>query len=226
MPPKKIQKRQPSKTKVVLDKSTLPKRPRGRPRKNPIKESPNNIDCNDDLVQPLSVLFPEDSFKVPAADGVFTNTHGSDHSKRKGRKRKGFSQGISACNLAPKNSTNGKKLKSKGKKGSSGGSIHMRLLAEMEDSGSSTANPQANNSSEQDHVASSNMLLNSESLGNGLASYLIPDDVASPRIVLCLAHNGKVAWDAKWRPSCVNDSKCKYRMGYLAVILGNGSLEV
>ncbi|KAK9664903.1 hypothetical protein RND81_14G076000 [Saponaria officinalis] len=46
-----------------------------------------------------------------------------------------------------------------------------------------------------------------------------------PRAILCLGHDGKVAWDVKWRPSaseCVN----KYRMGYLAVVLGDGSIEV
>lgn len=51
----------------------------------------------------------------------------------------------------------------------------------------------------------------------------VPKDVSLPRMVLCLAHNGKVAWDLKWRPSNVYD---KQRMGYLAVLLGNGALEV
>ncbi|XP_017415343.1 uncharacterized protein LOC108326375 isoform X1 [Vigna angularis] len=53
----------------------------------------------------------------------------------------------------------------------------------------------------------------------------IPEDVTLPRVVSCLAHNGKVAWDVKWRPTSISDS-CKHRMGYLAVVLGNGSLEV
>ncbi|PPD77663.1 hypothetical protein GOBAR_DD25400 [Gossypium barbadense] len=39
-------------------------------------------------------------------------------------------------------------------------------------------------------------------------------------------HNGKVAWDVKWQPYHKHDSKCNQRMGYLAVLLGNGSLEV
>ncbi|WOG98322.1 hypothetical protein DCAR_0417663 [Daucus carota subsp. sativus] len=54
-------------------------------------------------------------------------------------------------------------------------------------------------------------------------------DVEIPRPVLCLAHNGKVAWDVKWRPSDSSDSfnaDSKHRMGYLAVLLGNGALEV
>ncbi|KAK4754953.1 hypothetical protein SAY87_008710 [Trapa incisa] len=54
-----------------------------------------------------------------------------------------------------------------------------------------------------------------------------PKDIALPRLVLCLAHNGKVAWDVKWRPTYNEQgSKCSCRMGYLAVVLGNGSLEV
>ncbi|XP_070666185.1 uncharacterized protein [Malus domestica] len=54
----------------------------------------------------------------------------------------------------------------------------------------------------------------------------VPTDVALPRIALCLAHHGKVAWDVKWRPLNERDSKSKHRMGYLAVLSGNGSLEV
>nr|GEU38693.1 AT hook, DNA-binding motif-containing protein [Tanacetum cinerariifolium] len=53
----------------------------------------------------------------------------------------------------------------------------------------------------------------------------ISEDVSLPRLVMCLAHNGKVAWDIKWRPfdTCAN---LKHRMGYLGVLLGNGALEV
>ncbi|XP_070006998.1 uncharacterized protein [Nicotiana sylvestris] len=53
----------------------------------------------------------------------------------------------------------------------------------------------------------------------------IPTDVSLPRLVLCLAHNGKVARDVKWRPLNHWDVST-HRMGYLAVILGNGALEV
>lgn len=53
----------------------------------------------------------------------------------------------------------------------------------------------------------------------------IPTDVSLPRMVLCLAHNGKIARDIKWRPSNHYDVS-RHRMGYLAVILGNGTLEV
>ncbi|XP_024008874.1 uncharacterized protein LOC18992977 isoform X2 [Eutrema salsugineum] len=68
----------------------------------------------------------------------------------------------------------------------------------------------------------------SEALGNvpGELSSDVSEDISLPRVVLCLAHNGKVAWDMKWRPSSADDSLNKHRMGYLAVLLGNGSLEV
>ncbi|MQL72575.1 hypothetical protein Taro_004934 [Colocasia esculenta] len=49
---------------------------------------------------------------------------------------------------------------------------------------------------------------------------------ALPRVVLCLGHNGKVAWDVKWRPHGISNPLAKHQMGYLAVLLGNGSLEV
>ncbi|KAG7597602.1 WD40-repeat-containing domain superfamily [Arabidopsis suecica] len=72
------------------------------------------------------------------------------------------------------------------------------------------------------------LLENSEAVGNvpGEPSSGISEGIALPRVVLCLAHNGKVAWDMKWRPLYANDSLNKHRMGYLAVLLGNGSLEV
>ncbi|KAJ6992186.1 hypothetical protein NC653_015522 [Populus alba x Populus x berolinensis] len=54
----------------------------------------------------------------------------------------------------------------------------------------------------------------------------IPKDADLPGIVLCLPHNGKVAWDVKWRPCNAPHSKYQHRMGYLAILLGNGSLEV
>jgi hypothetical protein len=54
----------------------------------------------------------------------------------------------------------------------------------------------------------------------------IPKGIRLPRVVLCLAHNGKVAWDIKWKPPLPNQSEQKSRLGFLAILLGNGSLEV
>ncbi|XP_048503667.1 uncharacterized protein LOC104898392 isoform X3 [Beta vulgaris subsp. vulgaris] len=61
-------------------------------------------------------------------------------------------------------------------------------------------------------------------LGSG-AGHVLKDDVL-PRAVLCLGHDGKVAWDVKWRPLNADESFNKHRLGYLAVVLGNGSVEV
>lgn len=54
----------------------------------------------------------------------------------------------------------------------------------------------------------------------------IPNGIRLPRVVLCLAHNGKVAWDIKWKPPLPNQSEQKSSLGFLAILLGNGSLEV
>ncbi|XP_078428405.1 transducin/WD40 repeat-like superfamily protein isoform X2 [Wolffia australiana] len=54
----------------------------------------------------------------------------------------------------------------------------------------------------------------------------IKDDLVLPRVVLCLGHNGKVAWDVKWRPCTEDDEISHHRLGYLAAVLGDGSLEV
>lgn len=54
-----------------------------------------------------------------------------------------------------------------------------------------------------------------------------------PKIVLGIAHEGEVTWDAKWRPVANEDSASEglderecMRLGFLAVILGDGSVQV
>ncbi|KAI3992344.1 hypothetical protein MKX01_030065 [Papaver californicum] len=65
-------------------------------------------------------------------------------------------------------------------------------------------------------------------LDSNKPDFQLPKDVLLPRLVLCLVHNGKVAWDVKWRPlnADFESSKDMHHMGYLAVLLGNGSMEV
>ena len=99
------------------------------------------------------------------------------------------------------------------------------LLTRNEDMGSSVSNHQTQHNSGQEPAAGDNVSPKG-SLGIHSGSSLISKDVALPRVELCLAHNGKVAWDIKWRPSNVSESKCKHRMGCLAVLLGNGSLKL
>ncbi|KAK8970178.1 hypothetical protein KSP40_PGU009666 [Platanthera guangdongensis] len=54
----------------------------------------------------------------------------------------------------------------------------------------------------------------------------ISEGIALPKLILSLAHNGKVTWDMKWRPSDATHSNSRHHLGYLAVVLGDGSLEV
>ena len=50
-----------------------------------------------------------------------------------------------------------------------------------------------------------------------------------PKMVRGLAHGGKVTWDAQWRPAAdakgSEESECM-RLGFLAVDLGDGSIQV
>ncbi|KAG6596560.1 General transcription factor 3C polypeptide 2, partial [Cucurbita argyrosperma subsp. sororia] len=95
---------------------------------------------------------------------------------------------------------------------------------------SNAINLQANENVISEYSGEDTLLCNNVSENAGLdpssIEFSIPESVALPRVVLCLAHNGKVAWDLKWKPTNACDAKCKHRMGYLAVLLGNGSLEV
>ena len=67
-----------------------------------------------------------------------------------------------------------------------------------------------------------------------LENVIVPD--ALPKFVFGIAHEGEVTWDAKWRPVAeVDDNTCladvvdereSLRLGYLAAILGDGSVQV
>nr|XP_024357729.1 general transcription factor 3C polypeptide 2-like isoform X2 [Physcomitrium patens] len=57
-----------------------------------------------------------------------------------------------------------------------------------------------------------------------------------PKMILGIVHEGEVTWDAKWRPVAEVDSTCEstedldgrasIRLGFLAAILGDGSVQV
>lgn len=211
--------------------TTQSKRPRGRPRKIQIEKYVDDLDCNDQYARDLAVQLPEDSSELLAIDWVSGNGQELDVQEENGKKQKSVKQAASACNPAVETPMQGRRLKNI-KRATSYGDEDMgsavtvpELLAQNEDMGSSVTNHQIQHNSGQEPAASDN-LSNNGSLGISSASCLISKDVALPRVALCLAHNGKVAWDVKWRPSSACDSKCKHRMGYLAVLLGNGSLEV
>ncbi|KAH7862286.1 hypothetical protein Vadar_002497 [Vaccinium darrowii] len=193
--------------------SVQPKKPRGRPRNKPVTVSLDNLSGNNELyVQALAVQFPENASNVLPTDTVTVNTHECVAEKDSSTKLKACRRGSAADNLVLETSTK-RRLKALAREGNFVDPNHLPSLMENENGESSPAN-NAFLSSVQDPLESS------------AASCVIPKDVALPRVVLCLAHNGKVAWDVKWRPSGINDAESKHRMGYLAVLLGNGALEV
>ncbi|KAH7851560.1 hypothetical protein Vadar_013392 [Vaccinium darrowii] len=212
-------------------KSPNPKKPRGRPRKKPVDESADNLDGNSDYVQPkkprgrpkksgnndlyvqaLAVQFPENASNLLPIDTVTVNTHECVAKKDSSTKLKACRRGSTADNLVLETTIKRRRLKALAREGNFVDPDHLPSLMENVNGESSPAN-HAFLSSVQDPLESS------------AASCVMPKDVALPRVVLCLAHNGKVAWDVKWRPSGIEDAESKHRMGYLAVLLGNGALE-
>ncbi|KAJ8899567.1 hypothetical protein K2173_018541 [Erythroxylum novogranatense] len=193
--------------------TTQIKRPRGRPRKKP-KEALDGADCDNQNAQLLAVQYPEDSSEPLALEWVSGNSQEHLLQKQKSRKRKSSSAVMVESNSAAK-TTGHTRNSSKDAERSDGGASSLLLLTEKEGEGSSTVNHQLHETSENDALPCHNLLDNASL-----------EDVALPRVVLCLAHNGKVAWDVKWRPLDVANSKYQHRMGYLAVLLGNGSVEV
>ncbi|XP_041024907.1 uncharacterized protein LOC121265365 isoform X2 [Juglans microcarpa x Juglans regia] len=237
-PPAEKPKRGPKNSRDMKDKSTVSKRPRGRPRKKPeednvaittqkrprgrprknlIEKSPDNLDCSEQCVQALAVQFPEDSSDFLAIDGVLGDTQEHAIQEDSGKKQKSYKQAASKCNPTLETPLKCRRLKNKKRTRSCSDDTSPLLLELIEDMGSSVVNQI------QAEPAANVNFSHNDSLEISSADCLIPNDVALPRVVFCLAHNGKVAWDAKWRPSDACDS---IKMGYLAVLLGNGSLEV
>ncbi|XP_059646714.1 uncharacterized protein LOC132293301 isoform X2 [Cornus florida] len=259
-------KQNPSNSETVKVKPIQPKKPRGRPRKKPINESVDNLDCNNQYVQALAIQFPKDSSELPPGDEDPMDTREHVAKKDTGRKRKGAGGRVSADDSALTISVDRTRSKAKARKGShdqgndlpslvqnennesslmettpsregvrlkekarKGSDVHgngLTSVTQYENNESSLAYPQTSSSCGQDPVGSSDNAAKCCSFETSLVSGPVLKDVALPRMVLCLYHNGKVAWDVKWRPSNVYDAESKHRMGYLAVLLGNGALEV
>ncbi|KAJ6725390.1 RNA polymerase III TRANSCRIPTION INITIATION FACTOR COMPLEX SUBUNIT [Salix purpurea] len=201
---------------------------RGRPRQNPTNESLDSLGSSNQYVQALSVEYPQDSPGLLTIEGISQNSQDEAKQKCKVKLKKSFTKKLS--NL--KTTAQSRRLKSNARKGSDSGDVACpQLLTHNEDDKVSL---DINSSSSVNYQTDVNSGLSTAlpaygsdnvSLDINSTSY-IPKDADLPRVVLCLAHNGKVAWDVKWQPCNSPPSKCQHRMGYLAVLLGNGSLEV
>ncbi|XP_019427893.1 PREDICTED: uncharacterized protein LOC109336019 isoform X3 [Lupinus angustifolius] len=209
----KKRKKRHEKGGVTNDKSTEINKPRLRPRKNPVKVPVDDINCETQDVLDFDVQFPEDSVEFYTTDGdsetseeIFYTT---THKRKKGPKKNEATSEKSGQIQRPKgrskqNSNEVIAVDTKCKNQS----VQALAVQVLQDSAEFISPDLANGCC------------------NKNASHSIPAEVTLPRVVSCLAHNGKVAWDVKWRPPNMSDSLFKYRMGYLAVLLGNGSLEV
>ncbi|KAE8696924.1 DNA binding protein, putative isoform 2 [Hibiscus syriacus] len=180
------------------------KRPKGRSRNKSISES-SNSDLN---VQPLSVQYPEESFQFASVDNVPGNTEEDVPYKNHHKKQKGLKEAICTYDAIPKTSMWSKKLESKvQKKTNNDGKIQNE-----ESEPSSAINQHFHFNPGLDATAPNNVL--GCNLFEVSPSSSIPGDLALPRAVLYLAHNGRVAWDVKWKSYHINDSKCNQRLSY------------
>ncbi|KAK7267961.1 hypothetical protein RIF29_20642 [Crotalaria pallida] len=182
------------------------KRPRGRSRKNSKELIAADTNCQNQSEQTLVVHVPGDSpeFISPGVANANCNQYASLQNSVTKRKqaKKAASECVTRSETPIKSS-----LKNSFRQQSYSQHIGQPLLTHCENE----AIHQCHSSNEMGHLPDPRS---------------IPAEVTLPRVVSCLAHNGKVAWDVKWRPPHMSDSLCKHRMGYLAVLLGNGSLEV
>ncbi|XP_042502346.1 uncharacterized protein LOC122079721 [Macadamia integrifolia] len=202
-----------------------------RPRKKKAIEDSDDINSISQFVPALAVEFPEYSAQFPANSGV--GMHTNENAMLKGCEtdavfgtgpQECFNHQLSTSKANVKTPQQKKRTKEKARLGSNSDGGCQSLSNRNEDKELSAAVLPANNRSMQLLAAPSQNVPYDGSLD--AVSTCLPKDVAFPRLVLCLAHNGKVAWDVKWRPSDINDLASKHRMGYLAVSLGNGSVEV
>ncbi|XP_021986505.1 uncharacterized protein LOC110882925 [Helianthus annuus] len=184
-------------------------KPRGRPRKKPIKESSNNFDDSNNNMQ----LLTESTSNSPKTSPEPLAVKFPDNFTL-------LTPGILAKAQVTKEVTN----------------VYTRRPKKhrKDQSPKSTRTPSKSKSTRTPSESkSTNCQTESESQAKGVDPPIISqsrespidEDDVLPRLVMGLAHNGKVAWDVKWRPSDFRHVS-KHVMGYLAVLLGNGALEV
>ncbi|KAL2509215.1 Transducin/WD40 repeat-like superfamily protein [Forsythia ovata] len=201
---------------VKAKESTKLQRPRGRPRKKPINEPVEKIDSNSQYVQPLAVEYPEDSSRLHSIERASANMNEQVVNEEK----LDDSVNADALLLAASKGEDSERKRDQ---------VHSNVLhfrEQDEHVASSLSNVQGSASCSLDSMRPSKNITYINPCDSNTSNCCVPTDVALPRMMLCLAHNGKVAWDVKWRPFSARDTGSMHRMGYLAVLLGNGALEV
>ncbi|KAL6545088.1 hypothetical protein OROHE_009995 [Orobanche hederae] len=210
--------------KTPLDES-LPPRPRGRPRKKPLNDSVAKIDNDSQFVQPLAIEYPMGSARLHSSDGFSANSQERVYDEETVNTQEGFNQTKSA-NLLLLTAPKGRGRKAKARKKDQVLNNGLRILGQIEHGESTFTNPLESASCSLDSPILDKNITCISACDADTSQNSIPTDVALPRLMLCLAHNGKVAWDAKWRPVNAHRPESMHIMGYLAVLLGNIALEV
>ena len=186
-------------------------------RRNGVAEIADTPDSEELLFQALAVEFPEDMPKSFSSEDHIL--HSPAPKEKLGKRRRVPTK--KALNADLECTISELRRRSRGKSKARSEPCHDVTLTENEGEGPSLVG----------HSEKEDVVLEDNVAGEGL-SYLgssggyIPKNVVLPRVVLCLGHDGKVAWDVKWRPRNVCDSADKHIIGHLAVVLGNGSVEV
>ncbi|WCJ41549.1 Transducin/WD40 repeat-like superfamily protein [Euphorbia peplus] len=209
-------------TQVLAIEGDLVKAPTETIHNNKAKKQKNPTKA---LQTSVAVVYAEDPVQVLGIEGALVNAPADTKQKNKAKKQKKPTKAPDTSVSATKTTKQGRKSENKSKIGGEGAAIiSLTLLTQNEDQSSS-----------MNHQTNKNLLekptLRKCSLDNvsgdvNSDSCAIPENIVLPRLVFCLAHDGKVVWDMKWRPCHTSDPKSLHRMGYLAVLLGNGSLEV
>ncbi|KAK3043542.1 hypothetical protein RJ639_002121 [Escallonia herrerae] len=210
-------------TETVEVTLTHPQKQKGRPRKKPINESIGYSDSNNH-VQAFAIEFPESSSKLLPGDMIPANTSEQVAKRKTGKIREGSKLGVSENSLVK--TSEPRMLKDKASLRANVPDNSPPLLTQNENDECFVLNQEMPSTSGRVYMKSREKAANECSFKTFPARCSIPEDVALPRLMLCLGHNGKVAWDVKWRPCDVCGVDSKHRMGYLAVLLGNGALEV
>lgn len=196
---------------------TVVRRPRGRPRKIPLTVPLGEIDSHNQHVQPLAVEYSMGSPDLNSSEGTSQAASKPEDCVRIDRDADsaGHPNTLLLTGL-----TSGRNKRKVGEENHiPNNSLH--VLRHCQQGQSPIEDPLTLPSCSTDSM---NQDADVSSISSSANS--IPIDVALPRMMLCLAHNGKVAWDVKWRPVTACSPESRNTLGYLAVLLGSGALEV
>lgn len=205
----------------ALTKVPVP-RPRGRPRKKSLTDSVETIDTDNMCAQPRAIDCHMDSPECSSSD--WPSGNGSKHVYGEDCVRiDEDSNCTERTNTLLLTAPRGRVNKPKTGKGEQIQKHGLHFLRQCENGQSTPIKPAIINF---DSLSPDKNIACASSSEADTSENSIPVDVALPRMMMCLAHNGKVAWDVKWQPVDAYHLESNCIMGYLAVLLGNGALEV